>query len=262
MKSLNRIIVLLVVITAGCSGIRKTADERTGEPQTIQEVEPVTPAGFKATGNEPFWALEIEFDNILKFTSLTEKYSEFTFPETGAERPNDLSLVKYRAKTYNAETEILIEREKCQDTMKDTIFPYSVTVSIRRSNDDTFKDFKGCGRYLGPYRLNDIWTLQEIDGKPLDIPGTREKPFLEIDLVNKVIYGYGGCNKFHGRAELVNNILVTGSILSTKMACLDTQHIEDRFLRVISAKSLRFEINGNVMHMTDGETELHFRRAK
>ena len=261
MKYRKVLIALLVIISAGCSGARKAADERVGEPQTVHEVEPLTLTGFKATGNEPFWGLEIEFQNVLKFTSLTEEYTELTFHMPDPDRPGDLSLITYSAKTYNAEMEVVISREECRDTMKDTLFPYAVTVSVRPDHTGDYTVFRGCGRYLGNYRLNDIWTLEKINGEPIDIPDSSQYPTLEIDLANKVIFGYGGCNRFHGRGELVSNNLVTGNLLSTKMACPDTQDIEDRFLKTLTGKRLNFTISDDTMVMTDGKTELFFKRA-
>ncbi|MFO7924055.1 MAG: META domain-containing protein [Bacteroidales bacterium] len=256
------IIALLVIISAGCSGIRRTADEKVSEPQTAQEVEPVTLTGFRATGNEPFWALEIEFGNVLNFTSLTEEFPEFIFPATDPERVDGLSLVKYYARTYNAQTVVEISREECTDTMKGNRFPYRVEVSLKRTRDDDFTVFRGCGQYLGTYRLNDIWVLEKIDGVAIDIPESKRRPTMEVDLAGRTISGYGGCNRYNGRAELVNNLLVTGNILSTKMACLDTQEIEDRFLKTISSQTLEFAIDDKGMQMTGGETELFFIRAE
>ena len=256
------IIALLVILAASCSVIRKTADEAESEPQTVREVEPVTLTGFKATGNEPFWAIEIEFGNVLKFTSLTEEFPEFNFPVTEPERVDGLSFVRYSARSYNAETVVEITREDCIDTMKGNRFPYRVEVSLKRHRDDDFTVFRGCGQYLGTYRLNDIWVLEKIDGEPVDIPESRKKPNMEVDLAGRTISGYGGCNRYQGRAELVNNVLVTGNIMSTKMACIDTQEIEDRFLKTISSQTLEFVIDEEGMRMTDGETELFFSRAE
>ena len=85
---------------------------------------------------------------------------------------------------------------------------------------------------------------------------------MKVDLAGRTVFGYGGCNRYHGRAELVNNVLVTGNILSTKMACIDTQEIETIFLKTISSQTLEFEIDDEGMRMTDGKTELFFSRAE
>ena len=228
-------------------------------PPVSHDTVPAERAAFRATGNEPFWSIEIELHNVIKFTSLTEKYPELLLPAQDPKRAGDLSHITYTAKTYNAEMEVSISREKCTDTMKGNTFPYSVEVSIRKNQTADPDVFRGCGRYLGNYRLNNIWTLVEINGVPVIMPAAWPLPTLEVDLGNKVIFGYGGCNRFHGKADLVNNTLVTGSLVSTKMACPSTQDIETRFLRALSGKRLTFSIDEEGMLLiTDGTSEMLF----
>lgn len=223
--------------------------------------EETTGTGFRATGNEPFWGLQIEFDNRIEFNALSAEGFEFTTTLPDPEGPADLSLVKYSAEAVNGEFQATIKREECTDKMSGEVFPFTVFVAARRDHRESFRRFEGCGEYLGPYRLNDIWKLEEINDVPLTIPEAREHPVIHINLSGKKIYGYGGCNRFHGRAELVNNRLVTGAIASTKKACLDTQAIEERFLSTISGKTLDFEIDNSTLILGDGMTKLTFRRA-
>ncbi len=249
-----RILAVLIILATGCAGIRSIADDEA------KKGEATSPAGFKATGNEPFWSLEIEFGNILKFTSLTEEYPGLIFPFSGPKRPGDLSLLIYHCEKQNAEMEVAIRREECMDTMKGSLFPYTVTASLRSNVNDEYTVFRGCGKYQDNYRLNDIWILKKINGEPIDIPDSQKYPRLEVDLANEVIFGYGGCNRFHGRGELLSSNLVTGNILSTRMACPGTMEIETKLLETLSDQTLEFSISDDVMKMTDGKTELFFKR--
>lgn len=229
------------------------------KPVTVAK--PVTPAGFRATGNEPFWGLEIYFGNMIRFTSLTEEYPELSFSMPDPEREGDLSVVNYRLKSDTDEAIVTISREECTDTMKGDLVPYRVSVSISRGQTEDRTVFMGCGQYLDSYRLNDIWILEKIDGSPVEIPGSRQHPRLEVDLAGRTIYGFGGCNRFQGRGELVNNTLVTGNIISTKMYCEDTQETENRFMRTLTGKTLEFTFTDDGLVLTDGETKLTFSRA-
>lgn len=224
--------------------------------------EEITGTGFRATGNEPFWGLQIEFYNKIEFNALSVEGFEFTTTLPDPERPGDMSLVKYSAEAGNGEFQVTINREECMDTMSGELFPFKVIVAARRDHRESFRRFEGCGEYLGPYRLNDIWKLEEINDIPVSIPQGREHPVLHIDLSGKKIYGYGGCNRFSGSVELVNNRVVTGAISSTKKACLDTQEIEDRFFSTISGKTLDFEIDNSILILGDGMTKLTFSRHK
>lgn len=219
-----------------------------------------TKTGFRATGNEPFWSVEIEFDNLIKFSTLSAEGFEFKAHYEDPEKAGDLSWVKYSAKPNNGEFQVTITREECMDTMSGKIMPYSVFVAARRSHRESFRRFEGCGQYLGSNRLNDIWILEKINDKPVEMPDSKKHPTLQVDLAGKTIFGYGGCNQFHGKAELVNNRLVTGPVAATKMACINTQDTEERYLETISGKTLDFTIANSTLILGDGITKLTFSR--
>ena len=223
--------------------------------------EEITVTGFRATGNEPFWSLEIEFDNIIKFNTLAAEDFEFTANYPEPEVYGDLSVVEYQAKAYNGEFQVTINREECMDTMSGEVFPYSVFVAARRSHRESFRKFEGCGEYIGSYRLNDIWILEKINDEPVDFPDSGKHPTLRVDLAGERISGHGGCNQFNGNAELVNNRLVTGQIVSTRMACPDVQSTENRYLETLSEKTLDFSLENSTLILGDGITKLTFRRA-
>jgi heat shock protein HslJ/uncharacterized membrane protein len=221
----------------------------------------ISDTGFRASGNEPFWGLEIEYGNIIIFKALSAEGFDFKAHYTAPERTSDTSPVKYQGKALNGEFQVTITREECLDTMSGEIFPYSVFVAARRSHRESFRKFEGCGQYLGSYLLNDIWTLDRINDRSIELPNSQKPPVLHIDLPGESVYGYGGCNQFHGSASLVNNRLVMGHIASTKMACAVTQHIEDRFFKAISGKTLDFSIENSTLILGDGMTKLTFVRA-
>jgi heat shock protein HslJ/uncharacterized membrane protein len=221
----------------------------------------ISKTGFRASGNEPFWGLEIEYGNVITFKTLSAEGFDFKAHYTAPERTGDTSPVKYHGKAVNGEFQLTITRDECRDSMSGKVFPYSVFVAARRSHRESFRKFEGCGQYMGNYRLNDIWSLERINDKPIDLPQSQKPPSLHIDLPGESVFGYGGCNQFHGSASLVNNRLVTGHIVSTKIACAVTQHIEERFFRTISGKTLDFSIEDSKLILGDGMTKLTFVRA-
>jgi uncharacterized membrane protein len=246
-----------LLLAGGCAGARNMAETR----ERISEESSAT--GFRATGNEPSWNLEIEFVNDrIKFNTLAEKEIELTTTLPRPVRPGDLSLIKYSAKTPGGGLEVSMSREECIDSMSGDMYPYLVTVSVSGQQPEDYLEFKGCGQYLGEYRLNDIWILDRLNGVPVELPDSREYPGLQVDIAGKSIFGYGGCNRFQGRAEMIENKLVTGHITSTRMACADTQDIENKFLGALSGNILEFHIVGDFMRMTGRGSELIFTRAK
>jgi len=114
----------------------------------------------------------------------------------------------------------------------------------------------------GDDSLSGKWVLEKIDGKPVEMPLSKDNPYMEIELGDSTISGYGGCNRFHGRAKLEEKKLLTKQIISTKMLCLDTQHIEDSFLGTLSAGRLEFSIEDSVLTLSNSKIHLTFKKAE
>ncbi len=239
----------------------------TGFPEryilTKERHEPSFPettiTGFRAFGHNPAWNLEMKFGEAVKFAVPSSNGFEFIAHQPEPEKSDDLSSVKYIAKAHNGEFHITIERGECIEDSGEML-PFRVHVAARRSHRESFRRFEGCGEYLGVHRLNDHWVLKEINDKPVEMPESKDHPTLLIDIPGNTIMGFGGCNSFSGGIELVNNRLVTGRITSTKKACIDTQHIEERFLGTISDKTLDYFIEDSMLILGDGITKLTFSR--
>src|SRR5690606_37484018 len=71
---------------------------------------------FLATGNEPFWALKIDFEKLMIFTSLNEPDTVITQVPEGIQRHN-LTLSTFTAETENGSLTVTISGEECSDTM-------------------------------------------------------------------------------------------------------------------------------------------------
>ena len=69
---------------------------------------------FKASGNEPFWSLEVDFDQRMRFKDLNSIELITPVPEASYSREN---VTKWQAFTEQGELLVTVTREKCQDTM-------------------------------------------------------------------------------------------------------------------------------------------------
>ncbi|MGF1584261.1 MAG: META domain-containing protein [Bacteroidales bacterium] len=246
MKTRLLLFTVIISLLTGCAGVRNIDN-----PDDFD-------ADFKATGNEPFWGLEIGFDEGIVFRSFTEEYPLITAAIKDLEMPGD-SLKEYSVRSREGILNIIISKEECMDNMSGNLFPYRVVLGLVE-NDSVQKKFEGCGQFIGKYGLNDVWILEKINGVNIGFPEDRKPPFLTIDTEAKSISGFGGCNNFHGNAELVKNRLVTGNIVSTKMACIDIQETENEFLKVLSGKILDYTLLGSTLRMKDLNNELEFVR--
>lgn len=205
---------------------------------------------FIARGNEPFWSLQIDFQKEMRFSSLTE-ISNFVTPPTEGMRAQDADVIRYHAVIESGEMFVTIIAGNCTDNMSGEEFTHSVVVQIKRGNDKEFKEFKGCGKYLADYRLNDIWVMTEFAGVKL----SKDKffkglPTFEFQLKERRLIGHTGCNSIRSSLEIKGNQIQFGKIISTKMACPEME-VENKIIQAISEKSLTYKIKDLTLTLED-----------
>lgn len=120
--------------------------------------------------------------------------------------------------------------------------------------------FRGCGRYLGDYRLNDIWALEQLNGTPPDQANMpKGVPTLELQLSAQKVLGYGGCNRFQGKMEVTDNQIKFSQLAATRMACPNLQ-TETSLLKALSGNPLTFSLSEGKLTLTNETTALTFKK--
>lgn len=253
-------LIIAVLILAACGGIISISPVTGETGQSSSDNNSVQI--FKATGNEPFWAVEIFYDSLIKFNSICPEEWDFGRQISRFESESGLERIMYSGNESDPAINVEIKKEKCTDTMSGEISPYSVIVSLNREVDDTVFNYRGCGSFTGNYRLNGRWILKKANGEPIEMPDSRDAPYMEINLLEETVSGYGGCNRFHGRAFLENGRITVSKIISTKMYCFDTQEIEDMFLDAITDRSFQFSFDNCCLFLSEGSNRLTFNKAE
>ncbi len=162
---------------------------------------------FKASGNEPFWGLEITEANF-RFTSLSEGFEAFNAPYTEPIRAMDANVKMYHSVPELGELKIHITQQPCSDDMSGKENKYKVTVELKRAIDKDFKTFKGCGNYVTDYRLHDIWVLEEINGQPINVQQYgKDRPRIEINSSQNTFMGFTGSHDINGRIFFEKGLL-------------------------------------------------------
>lgn len=97
---------------------------------------------FRAVGQEPGWALDIDVESVLDYTG---DYGSvrFTIPIPDAQRDRDGTLT-YHAVTDRHDLLVTIRPQSCTDTMSGEAFSHTVSVRVDG------RSLEGCGRELGP----------------------------------------------------------------------------------------------------------------
>lgn len=198
---------------------------------------------FYASGNEPFWSLNMDFSKNFQFKNLDG--FEMNVPPVKAVHAMDANVLRYRSVEISGEMVIQIIKEKCQDTMADEEYNYSVSVDIKMKEDNDYKTFNGCGNYIPDYRLHNIWVVKQVNGNLINKEDFKSKiPQLELKPFENKISGNDGCNGFFGEIEVINDIIVFGNIAGTMMAC-PNMDLSSQITKTIGGNELNYTIIKN-----------------
>lgn len=123
-----------------------------------------------------------------------------------------------------------------------------------KRTDDNHQGENGLGM------LNGAWSLYEQNGFPVTFSGLKkEHPWLEFNSQEGTVGGYGGCNHLSGNFEIVDDSLIFGPVISTKMAC-EAMEVETRLLEALSRSSFSFGIADSTLHLTNKAHRLLFKK--
>jgi heat shock protein HslJ/uncharacterized membrane protein/uncharacterized lipoprotein NlpE involved in copper resistance len=215
---------------------------------------------FYATGNEPFWSVNLDLDHSMRFDVLSGP--SLTTPAVPGERAQDADVIRYRAVTESGRLTVQIIAGECTDTMSGEIFSHKVTVNFGRTTDVDDTRYEGCGRYVVNPGLNDIWVLRTIDGQEIDTSGLpKGAPTLELHITEGRAVGHTGCNNFSGSFSVERNQIRFGNVAVTMRACAGMAE-EARFAKALFQRSHTFELRNLELVLTDPEArELVFRKV-
>ena len=173
---------------------------------------------YHALGTEPFWGVDIE-DGRIKYDTWTRD-SGFSVPA-----PDPVATPTGRRYVTERLT-VDIRPGVCSDGMSDNLYADTVIVVLDG------RTLNGCGGGLVPddTLANSSWTIEQIDGAPID-DGTD----YVLEFTADRIRGKAGCNRFSGGYTRSGDTLIPGALAATRMACPDERMThERRTLQVLS----------------------------
>lgn len=202
---------------------------------------------FLATGNEPFWSIEIDFDKYMHFK--IPGGIDITTPAVEGARAADADIMRYRAVTEKAELIVQIRRMECVNDMSGEKLACSVTIDVKANNENGYTTYKGCGRYLADSRLHDIWVLETINHNPVKATDFgKGLPQLEFNLTEKRIFGSTGCNNINTTIDVLGKKIHFGRIASTRMAC-PNMDFESGYLKKLENKTIPYQIKPGKLYL-------------
>jgi heat shock protein HslJ/uncharacterized membrane protein len=197
---------------------------------------------FYARGNEPSWAVDIDLENGMKFTTMDGLTIETNSVEIN--KTHGADIIRISGGTESTELVIDITEQVCSDTMSDEKFRYAVEMDVKLEGESDYKTFQGCGQYVPDYSLHDIWVLVEANGDAIDSNRFPDKgsPTFEFFVEEGRISGHAGCNNFNGgfyRAE--ENVLHFEPFVMTRMMCQDME-LENLIEKSVAGRRMKYEI--------------------
>jgi len=228
------------------SGLRRDAAREPWEDARLRG------AAFRAAGNEPGWHLEIVPGGQITFVGdygATSVSAPAPAPEV-----DRAGARAYRTAADGQELRVAIEAADCADSMSGESFSHRVTVVL----DD--REFRGCGRELGP-PFAGSWKLAGFaDGGE---PVASSPPALSLDAWGAAA-GSTGCNSFHGSwIAGLRPSLAFGPLAATMRACDEPLAAQESRFLVALARASAYRLSGSELRLVDegGETLLVFARA-
>lgn len=202
---------------------------------------------FMASGTEPFWSLEIDFDKQMNFKTVAGP--ELTTPVPEGVKAMDANVTRYRAVTEAGELIVQLHHLECTNSMSGQKSDYTVTVDVKSGADTAYTTYKGCGTYTADYRINDIWILERINETILKREDfAKGLPQLEINLAQKKVFGHTGCNNLNGAAEVQGKRISFGMFITTRMAC-PAMEFENQYLASLQRRTIPYKVEGGKLQL-------------
>jgi copper homeostasis protein (lipoprotein) len=92
-----------------------------------------------------------------------------------------------------------------------------------------------CSPRLYSANLQDqFWTLVQLNGKPVVLPGSGRAPGLMLHTDNSRLSGSGGCNQLLGSYSLDGRFVQLNMVAATRMACLGEGNVDSELIDTLT----------------------------
>lgn len=218
---------VLTLLSSSCNSTKKVTE--TDFSDSFKLHPSAYQSDFTAYDSDSTWKLSIRFGEEVVFTSKTEQLIFRATPEPEIVAQG-INIVKLHAQNEHLKLSISIDVAKCNDT------GFLTELTVENSQTGITKNFNGCGQYNGAPLLFDIWALSELNNESIDPSLFRKQvPYMEINLKDKTMSGFGGCNNFNAELNFSYQKMHVGPIAATKMYCAEESKIEREVFSILSS---------------------------
>ncbi len=205
------------------------------------------PKAFSASGNEPFWALSLEGQELEVSTPEKEWIASVTSVQPLLENG---TVSQWRLATANGD-QVDIRSEVCRDTMSGMVYPFSVSYSGQF-------DGAGCGGETLSLLQGPKWILTETNASMTP----SSNMYIQF-LADGKLVGSDGCNRRFGQYQFGSEMIHLKWVGSTRRACSESimQDATTFAEAVNNVRSISFEDNRLIIESRNG-TQLKLKNEK
>jgi heat shock protein HslJ/uncharacterized lipoprotein YbaY len=198
---------------------------------------------FRATGNEPFWRLDMAGGETTLLADLGK--TRVAAPTPAGERVE--GGIRYAANTSEGPLTVTVFDRRCNDTMTGMPHPHAVTVQFAG------RTLQGCGGDPATLLQGREWVVEDINRTGVI---DRSRTTLSFGADGHLV-GMGSCNTYLARYSLSGEGLAITRPASTVKACPPALMRQEDLVFDILAKVQRFEIDPTgalVLRASDGRS--------
>lgn len=198
----------------------------------------VTP--FRASGNEPFWAVE-----YTGWQLALERPGQATVTHDAQVLDRRADGLRVQAGSEPGALQLDLTEALCRDTMSGQSYPYRATLQAEG------RTLQGCGGDPARLLQGVRWAFTQLNGAPVQAPA-----FIEF-LPDGRVAGHSGCNRFFGEYAVSGEGLRLSGLGSTRMACDDAaMRQEDTLTRLLTGVQSFELIDNNTLQLNAADGQL------
>jgi heat shock protein HslJ/membrane-bound inhibitor of C-type lysozyme len=204
--------------------------------------------GFRATGNEPGWQLDITGTTM----TLLADYGKTRIEVPAPQPTTSAGLRKYTANYGGKNLTVSIFERRCTDTMSGMPYPNAVIVVFGD------KMLEGCGGDPAALLQGEKWVVEDLNGRGI-IDRSRMTVRFEPD---GRVSGKASCNKYSATYSLTGEGLTVSEAAVTRRACAESLMNQEREFLGLLRDIRRFSMSpdGSLILLTDNQRTIKARR--
>ena len=128
-----------------------------------------------------------------------------------------------------------------------------------QKSTSTTLELEGCGKFVMPTALNDIWVLTELNGEKIEV---AKVPTMELHLKDNKVMGNAGCNGYQSSFTLNRDLIMFDpNFIATRMYCEEV-NVESAFFQALGGHRFVYEIvNNQLTFKTEGHPIMVFKKV-